>query len=142
MLEVGRKNLIPAKPGEIRNPLGKTKRGESISSKTIKFGELPAPEALLRPILDAFPSLEGVPLTVDDVTWINVNLAAAANSIANLEFIKRVQESDSVNVNFTDNTPQRRIDPSKLKMDTKKLIREVIQKTKANIDAATGINRS
>jgi hypothetical protein len=131
--------LRPWKPGQSGNPNGRPKRDESIASILIRCGKLPAPEALARPIYDAFPELADTKLTLDDVTWINMTLASAANSMANIEFVNKKVEGDSVNVNFTDNTPQRyHVDPSKLKMDTKKLIRQVIQQTKANIDAATG----
>jgi hypothetical protein len=132
MIDAGRKNLIPAKPGEVRNPTGKSRRDESICSKTIKFGKLPAPEAIVRPILDAFPELDDPqnPLTIDDCTWINVALSAAANSAYNIDFIKKVQEGDSTTINFNDLTPQRRVDPSKLTYDTKKLIRQAVQAAK------------
>jgi hypothetical protein len=130
--------LRPWQPGQSGNPNGRPKRPESIASKLIRFDNLPAPEAMTRPIYDAFPQLEGTPLTIDDVTWINVKLAGAANSAYNIDFYNRKVEGDSVNVQFTDNTPQRHIDPSKLKMDTKKLIRQVIQQTKVNLDAAAG----
>ena len=134
MVEIGRRNLIPVKPGEVRNPTGRPKRDESIASKLNKFGALPAPEALLRPIYEAFPDLDGKPLTIDDVTWINMTLAAAANSLSNIDFLNKKVEGDAVNINFNDTTPQRRIDPSKLKQDTKRIIRDAIAASRVGTD--------
>jgi hypothetical protein len=122
--------LTPWKPGQSGNPSGRPKRDESITAALTRFGKMVAPESLARPIYDAFPELEGTPLTVDNVTWINMTLAAAANSMANIDFLAKKQEGDSTTINFNDLTPQRRVDPSKLTYDTKKLIRQAVQAAK------------
>ena len=130
MVAAGIKNLKPCKPGETHNPNGRPKRELPIASKMIKYGQLIAPDAMTAPLYDALPELLGQKLTIDDCIWINANLAAAANSIANMELLIRKQEGDSVNINFNDLTPQRRVDPSKLTYDTKKLIRQAVQAAK------------
>ena len=131
-IEAGKKNLKPCKPGEVRNPTGRPKRSMSIASALIHFGKVKAPEAIARPIYDAIPELEDPdhPLTLDDTIWINMLLASAANSLLNIDFVNKKQEGDSTTINFNNLTPQRRVDPSKLTYDTKKLIRQAVQAAK------------
>jgi hypothetical protein len=57
-------------------------------------------------------------------------LASAANSLLNIDFVNKKQEGDSTTINFNNLTPQRRVDPSKLTYDTKKLIRQAVQAAK------------
>jgi hypothetical protein len=83
---------------------------------------------------------------IETLEWIRDNASnrdrlRAAERLTEMAF-KQIEYVKPTLQKHEHTFPQRRIDPSKLKMDTKKLIREVIQKTKANIDAATGINRS
>lgn len=120
------------KKGQSGNPNGRPRR-ESIASKLTRYGDLPATIAMLKKLDKTFPGIvDQVDVTVDDVIWLNLMLAATENNQTAISFISDKQEgSSSQHIEITN----KQSITGELTESKKELIRETIRKLKEQPNA-------